>query len=65
MVDGEVGSGVVRGGGVLIESRPDDSSLSKNNLYKNIYRIFSIIKNVLIIKNNNSRGPFPSFQEHV
>jgi len=32
MIDGEVGAGDVLGGGVLIDSRPGDFSLSKNNL---------------------------------
>lgn len=32
MIDGEVGAGDVLGGGVLIDSRPGDFSLSKINL---------------------------------
>jgi len=66
MTDGEVGAGDVLGGGVLIDSRPGDFSLSKNNFKKNIYRIFLIIINVLTIKKLTIlEASSPSFQEHV
>lgn len=62
MIDGEVGAGDVLGGGVLIDSRPGDFSLSKNNLENNIFRIFLIIVNVLTIKKQFSRPPPPRFK---
>jgi len=63
MIDGEVGAGDVLGGGVLIDSRPGDFSLSKI-IYKKIFIgiFFNNRKRVNYKKKQFSRPPPPHFK---